>query len=82
MNAPQPAPPFKEHHFRHQLYGEIHSRPFPLVESPASATHLAVINGDCTRQERVAHLAELANHFSISAPDKDANCYYQRLLFP
>lgn len=41
------------------LYREIHSRPFPHIETPASVYQLAVLDEDASTQDIVAYIATL-----------------------
>lgn len=64
------------HPMRERLYGELHSRPFQIIPSPARVTHLAVM---CTPEESVQqfeHLKELYEHFGVTPPEHDELCYH------
>ncbi len=64
------------HPMRESLYGELHSRPFQIIPSPARVTHLAVM---CTPDESVKqfeHLKELYQHFGVMPPEYDELCYH------
>lgn len=64
------------HPMRERLYGELHSRPFQIIPSPARVTHLAVM---CSPEESVQqfeHLRELYEHFGVTPPEHDELCYH------
>lgn len=64
------------HPMRERLYGELHSRPFQIIPSPARVTHLAVM---CSPEESVQqfeHLKELYEHFEVTPPEHDELCYH------
>lgn len=64
------------HPMRERLYGELHSRPFQIIPSPARVTHLAVM---CSPEESVQqfeHLKELYEHFGVTPPEHDELCYH------
>lgn len=65
------------HPWRAELYEELHSRPSPLVETPCSVSHIAVLIQQDERDTEHAHLGELCARFGAKAPDEGASCFYQ-----
>lgn len=79
MNILSKATRVNEHPLRRSLYDEIHSRPFPHVDSSVSVSHLAVVNGESTKHERLEHLCQLALAYGVKGPDAGATCFYEQL---
>ncbi|WP_426417395.1 DUF3422 family protein [Aestuariirhabdus sp. LZHN29] len=64
------------HHLREQLYSELHARPFPVVESPALVSHMAILSGEGGGQKEVAHIALLCQRYALPQPDSNASALY------
>ncbi len=73
----------KFHSNREKLFNELHTRPFPLIGTPAKVSQLAVLhdNDDQNRNEIVAnrynHLCSLCDRYTVNPPAPNASCYYQ-----
>lgn len=73
------------HEQRDHLFNELHTRPFPVVPSPARVSQLSVLHeiGDDShseqhyRKEEYDHICTLCTRYSINPPSEDASCYYQ-----
>lgn len=66
------------HPLNARLFDELHNRPFPLLNSPASVSHFVMLApGDPI--EELAHITELAKRYSAAPPETGASCYYQKL---
>lgn len=64
------------HPLRESLYGELHSRPFQVIPSPARITHLAVICNAEESRAQFEHLQGLYEQFGVSPPEVDELCYH------
>ncbi|MGB0204101.1 MAG: DUF3422 family protein [Neptuniibacter sp.] len=64
------------HPMRERLYGELHSRPFQIIPSPARVTHLAVMCSPEESAQQFEHLKELYEHFGVTPPEHDELCYH------
>jgi uncharacterized membrane-anchored protein len=75
--ATQNVPPawLQSHHLRDIVSGEIHARPFPIVEAPLRATFLAVLAGECGKSREMEHLTMLCRRFGL-APPTDATNFF------
>lgn len=68
----------KKHPLQAELFDELHNRPFPLLNSPASVSHFIMLEpGDLTAE--LKHIASLAHQYSAPPPAPGASCYYQKL---
>ncbi|MCW8885533.1 MAG: DUF3422 domain-containing protein [Motiliproteus sp.] len=65
------------HPLRDELYNELHSRPFHLLNSPAQITHIAVQHGGKFRDEEHQFLSQLCDRYQTSAPARTMPCYHQ-----
>ena len=71
------------HDQRDELFNELHTRPFPVIESPARVSQLAILHaGELHErkqyhQKEFDHLSALCSRYSVNTPTKDATCYYQ-----
>ena len=72
-----------DHPLRYQLANELHARPFPAIEAPSHALHLAFKNPhDAANRDRArdrAHLIELLDRHGAPHPPPDATHYYGRI---
>lgn len=59
------------------LFEELHSRPFPVLLSPASVSHIAVLNLGRDVDQEWAHLSDLCRRYSVNPPERGTNCFYQ-----
>lgn len=60
------------HPLREALLHEAHARPFESLSSPLRVSHLVVQTGTSKRQEEVAHMAALSQHFDRAEPSEEA----------
>ncbi|PID43748.1 MAG: hypothetical protein CSB48_05000 [Proteobacteria bacterium] len=73
----------KFHSNREKLFNELHTRPFPLIDTPAKVSQLAVLHeiDDEDKHQTVAsqfdHLSSLCERYTVNPPAPDASCYYQ-----
>jgi len=71
------------HGQRDELFNELHTRPFPLVDTPSRISQLAVLHlgeGQGRQRDREAefqHLCLLCARYSVNPPTQEATCYYQ-----
>ena len=77
-------PPIDDHPLRYRLANELHARPFPTVDVPATAVFLAIKRDDDTgdpqsRSEDRAHLAGLLDRHGAPHPQPGANHYFGRI---
>ncbi len=76
------------HNQRDVLFNELHTRPFPVIDTPSRISQLAVLH--CTadheriehRLKEIEHLCALCARYSVNPPVKEATCYYQDMLSP
>jgi uncharacterized membrane-anchored protein len=68
-----------DHPLRYQLVNELHARPFPVIEAPATAVFLAFHTGDeAANRDREADralLADLTTRFAAPPPEPGATHY-------
>ncbi|MCK5040644.1 MAG: DUF3422 domain-containing protein [Sphingomonadales bacterium] len=65
----------QNHPSRELLHGEVHARPFVAMKAPENVSHIAMLCGENTAKEDLAHLAKLCERFGLTAPDK-GNYFY------
>lgn len=71
------------HPHRGGLFNELHTRPFPVIASPAHVSSLTVLHAkddsesQLTRAQEYEHIRDLCARFSAPQPNPDATCYYQ-----
>lgn len=61
-----------EHPQRLQLTGEVHARPYEILDPPARASHLAVMGTDGQGCDDRAHLDDLCDRFGVTPPPEEA----------
>ncbi len=66
------APRFDVHPLRAAVLGEVHARPFQLIEPPRTVLHLAFLTASGGIAADRAMLAELATRLGLSGPGPDA----------
>lgn len=75
--------PLTDHPRRYELANELHARPFPRLNAPSRAAHLAIRSaGDAARRDRDldrAHLLALLDRFGVAHPAPDATHYMGEL---
>lgn len=71
------------HGQRDELFNELHTRPFPVVDTPARISQLAVLHAGADQQpgsnrlQELQHIGALCARYSVNPPAPDATCYYQ-----
>lgn len=71
------------HEDREALFNELHTRPFPVIATPARISQLSVLHAKDaqstaqTRQAEYTHIVELCTRYSVNPPAESATCYYQ-----
>jgi uncharacterized membrane-anchored protein len=65
------------HGEREALFNELHTRPFPVVDTPASVSQLAVLHQKGSPNHEYEHLAQLCARYTVNPPAKGSSCYYQ-----
>ncbi|MBU2982033.1 DUF3422 domain-containing protein [Lentibacter algarum] len=72
-----------DHPLRYNLANEMHARPFPLIEAPATAAFLAIKRSqNAAARERAhdrAHLCALLDRFGAAHPPPDATHYFGQI---
>ncbi|WP_250655533.1 DUF3422 family protein [Alkalimarinus coralli] len=74
---------FDFHDQRDELFNELHTRPFPVIDSQSRISQLAVLNagGDDERADNrlkeFQHICALCTRYSVNPPAPEASCYYQ-----
>ncbi|MDX1399582.1 MAG: DUF3422 family protein, partial [Oceanospirillum sp.] len=67
--------PFRVHPRRDELYNELHARPFPVVQTPARVSRLAVLIPEEDRQREFAHLQNLCQRYGVNMPAENCSFY-------
>lgn len=67
--------PFRVHPRRDELYNELHARPFPVVQTPARVSRLAVLLPEEDRQREFAHLQNLCQRYGVNMPAENCSFY-------
>jgi uncharacterized membrane-anchored protein len=70
------------HDQREHLFNELHTRPFPVISSPAKISQLTVVHessesGLDAKLEEYRHICALCARYSLSPPTQQASCFYQ-----
>ena len=70
------------HDERDSLFNELHTRPFPVISSPAKISQLTLLYGESVdgvdgKLEEYRHICALCARYSLSPPTQKASCYYQ-----
>lgn len=69
--SPAILPP--DHPDRRLLADEVHARPPEVLDTPARATHIALVIDHDQRHLEQAHLAKLCQQFGVAPPTTEAN---------
>ncbi|MBB1485113.1 DUF3422 family protein [Oceanospirillum sediminis] len=67
--------PFNVHPRRDELYNELHARPFPVVQTPARVSRLAVLLSEEEKEQEFAHLQSLCQRYGVNMPAQGSNFY-------
>ena len=65
-----------QHPLRTELSNELHARPFPALTVPLRATHLALLSGEQSRNDEIAHLRTLCTNLRVASPDENADHHH------
>jgi len=76
-------PPIEDHSLRYDLTNELHARPFPSLNVPATAVYLAVKHEqDAVKRDRsedMAHLIDLLDRHGATHPQPGATHYFGKI---
>lgn len=72
----------KFHEQRDALFNELHTRPFPVIATPAKVSQLTLVHElseqeNDPKMEEYRHICALCARYSVSPPTQHASCYYQ-----
>lgn len=73
--GPESELPFRVHPRREELYNELHARPFPVVQTPARVSRLAVLIPEEDRAREFAHLQNLCQRYGVNMPAENCSFY-------
>lgn len=74
---------FNFHDQRDELFNELHTRPFPVIDSQSRISQLAVMHEGAgaslenSWMKEFEHISALCSRYSVNPPSPDATCYYQ-----
>ena len=75
--------PIADHPLRYDLINELHARPFPQLQAPATAAYLAIKREhDAAKRDRaadLAHLTELLDRHGATHPQPGATHYFGKI---
>lgn len=75
--------PIADHPLRYDLINELHARPFPQLQAPATAAYLAIKREhDAAKRDRaadLAHLTELLDRHGATHPQPGATHYFGQI---
>lgn len=60
-----------EHPLREELYAEMHSRPFRVIDAPARISHLVIMCDESQKKSQYQHLLSLCENYGVAPPDQD-----------
>ncbi|ARU54509.1 MAG: DUF3422 domain-containing protein [Pseudomonadales bacterium] len=75
--VPSVEPLFQFFEAREALYNELHTRPFPVIETPASISQLAILHEESGQNLEFDHLSQLSHRYAVNPPAPGASCFYQ-----
>ncbi|WP_242521593.1 DUF3422 family protein [Motiliproteus sp. SC1-56] len=70
-------PDLRVHPLREELYNELHSRPYQVLQSPSQLTHFAILHGGKLKVEEHQLLTALCDRFQMTAPTPNMPCFHQ-----
>lgn len=70
-------PSLRFHADHDRLFNELHTRPFPVLPTPARVSNFALLHEGLSAQEERQHILSLCARHSINPPAPGASCYYQ-----
>ena len=65
------------HPRREELYNELHSRPYQMLQSPSQLSYIAIQHGNTTKQQEIELLTALCDRYQITAPTSNMTCFQQ-----
>lgn len=69
------------HPEREKLFNELHTRPFPVLETGSRVSQFAVLQGDVQADGHAdaeyRHIGQLCQRFAVVPPMAGSSCYYQ-----
>ncbi|HVK99473.1 MAG TPA: DUF3422 domain-containing protein [Dongiaceae bacterium] len=68
---------FRFHPEREKLFNELHTRPFPVLETGSRVSQFAVLHGDQAADAEYVHISHLCQRFAVVPPLAGSSCYYQ-----
>ncbi len=75
--------PISDHPLRYRLANELHARPFPSIDAPATAAYLAIKREkDAASRDRaqdLVHLCKLLDRYGVAHPQPGATHYFGQI---
>ena len=75
--APTARPALRFHPAREALFNELHTRPFPVLQTPSTLAHLVLLREGAASDAEHRHLQSLCARYAVVPPAADSSCYYQ-----
>jgi len=75
--SPSDAPNLAFHPARESLFNELHTRPFPVLQTPSCLAHLVLLREEPANDAEYRHLQALCARHAVMPPTADSSCYYQ-----
>lgn len=75
--APTVLPALRFHPAREALFNELHTRPFPVLQTPSTLAHLVLLREGAASDAEHRHLQSLCARYAVVPPAADSSCYYQ-----
>ncbi|WP_432473174.1 DUF3422 family protein [Amphritea sp. HPY] len=68
----------RKHERFSESYADLHTRPFPVSETPLRVSHLSFLHDENNSYEaELKHLQQLCRRYSINPPVNGDSCFYQ-----
>ena len=71
------AMPLRFHPAREALFNELHTRPFPVLQTPCNLAHLVLLREGAAGDAEHRHLQTLCARYMVVPPTPESSCYYQ-----
>ena len=71
------AMPLRFHPAREALFNELHTRPFPVLQTPCNLAHLVLLREGAAGDAEHRHLQALCARYMVVPPTPESSCYYQ-----
>ena len=65
---------FEWHEHRHNIYAELHSRPFKIISSDAHISHVALLTNEKEKKQQRQHLLSLLKQLDIDVERIEGSC--------